>query len=103
SDRAGLYARNVTRYFLFQALSNSLFWLPIWVVYLQARGFSLTEIGIADAWTLIIMTFAEIPTGGIADRFGRRVSLVLGAALITIGTGAFVATIELYPQFFLLL
>src|SRR3989454_8492960 len=54
-------------------------WVPIWVVFLQRKGLSLTEIGLLEAGAWILTAVLEVPTGAIADRWGRKASLALGA------------------------
>lgn len=57
----------------------SRFWAlaSIWVVFLTSQGISLLEVAlITTAYSLSIAVF-EIPTGYIADRFGRKFSIVL--------------------------
>jgi MFS family permease len=74
------YERNILLYYGFSFAGNLALWSPIWVLYLQhERGLSLTQITALDApfWTIAIL--AEIPTGTVADRWGRKASLLLGA------------------------
>lgn len=76
----GRYERNIRRFYAYKFLMNFQLWLPIWILYLQrSRGLSLTQITSLDApfWLLIVL--AEAPTGAVADRWGRRRSLLLGA------------------------
>jgi MFS family permease len=93
------YRRNIRRYYIFEALVNAMFWMPVWVVYLQSHGISLAEIGLADAWTLIIMTAAEVPTGIAADRWGRRAVLVIGASFVSVGAVLFVIGAQVFGGF----
>jgi MFS family permease len=67
------------------------FWLPIWVIYYQQRGLSLIEIGILESGTWIVSALAEIPTGALADHYGRRLCLAGGAVLM--GVAVFVVTL----------
>ena len=47
-----------------------------WVAILAARGFSLVEIGIAETVFHITSLIFEIPSGVLADVFGRKKMLV---------------------------
>ena len=80
ADRArSRFARNLPVYYLFQAVSGFMIWMPIWMIYmLDGRGMSLTQIGMMEAIFWITVVVAEVPTGAVADRWGRRVSLMLG-------------------------
>jgi MFS family permease len=81
---------NIWKSYLYRFLMNFQFWLPIWIIYLQReRGLSLTQITLLDVPFLLIVVFAEVPTGAIADRFGRRFSLVLGSALFAVAVFIF--------------
>lgn len=73
---------NIWKSYLYRVLWNFQLWWPIWVIYLlEERGLSLTQITLLDAPYWLLIVFAEVPTGAVADRFGRRTSLVLGSAL----------------------
>jgi len=76
---------NIWKSYLYRFLMRFELWLPIWVVYLQKqRGFSLTQITLLDVPFFLLIVLAEVPTGAVADRFGRRVSLVLGSSFIAV-------------------
>lgn len=47
----------------------------VWVVLLVARGFSLWQIGVAEAVYHVVSILCEIPSGVVADLVGRRRSL----------------------------
>ena len=71
---------NVWRFYLFRFFVDFQLWLPIWVVYLtDERGLSLWQIGALDAPFWVLLIVLEVPTGAIADRWGRKVSLSYGA------------------------
>ena len=83
-------ARNIPVYYLFYGVSGFLIWMPIWVIYLQDfRGMSLTQIGAIESIFWITVVTAEVPTGAVADRWGRRISLALGGALFCLGSVVF--------------
>ena len=52
----------------------------VWVVLLAARGFSLWEIGFAEAVYHIVSLAAEMPSGMAADLLGRKRTLITSAA-----------------------
>ena len=90
-SRPERYARNIPIYYLFQFATGFLIWVPVWIIFLQdERGLSLTQVGLMEAVFWVSMFVAEVPTGAIADRFGRRISLALGGFMFTIGTFMFV-------------
>ena len=60
----------------------------IWVIYLMDdRGLTLGQVLLFQAAYSGIMILSEVPTGIVADRFGRRVTLIAGSA---VGVVAFV-------------
>lgn len=84
------FARNIPVYYLFYAVSGFLIWMPIWVIYLQEfRGMSLTQIATIESIFWITVVIAEVPTGAVADRWGRRVSLALGGFCFCLGSVVF--------------
>jgi MFS family permease len=93
SDLSPFLAGSVARFYLFVALVQFLLWLPIWVIFFQGRGLSLTQIGVLDAVGWIFMALSEVPTGALADRYGRKISLVGGALLITVSMFAILTDI----------
>jgi MFS family permease len=87
------YGRNVRRYYLFSLLTSSMFWTGIWIIFLQDRGVSLSQIGMLEVVALFLGAVMEIPTGVVADTYGRKVSLAMGAflnavAMLAMLTGA---------------
>lgn len=74
------FARNIPLYYLFQFVRGFHFWLPVWFLFLQSQhGLSYVQIGFMEVLFGIATILAEVPTGAIADRFGRRVALGMGA------------------------
>ncbi len=72
--------RNVRVFYFYIFLNRLEMWLPVIVLFLLHRGFSLTQYAIVDAvWYISTLAF-EIPTGVITDRYGKKVSLLLGAS-----------------------
>lgn len=74
------YRANVRRFYLYRFLISFHLWLPIWVLYLQReRGLSLAQVTALEGPFWLVMVLAEVPTGALADRWGRRLSMLLGA------------------------
>jgi MFS family permease len=97
---APAYGGNVWRLFAVQALLMFILWVPIWVVFLQRKGLSLTQVGLLEgvAWT--ITAGLEVPTGAIADRWGRKASIAVGASLYALAMFLILAE-ALSPAFLL--
>ena len=76
---------NVRRFYLYKFLYHFYLWLPIWVLYLQQeRGLSLTQVTALEAPFWLVNLVSEVPTGAVADRWGRKFSLLLGCAVYTV-------------------
>ncbi len=85
-------AGNIPRYYAYQFLRGFHFWLPIWFLFLQAQhGLSYAQIGLMEVLFGLVTILAEVPTGAIADRFGRRVSMGVGALGFAAATALFAA------------
>jgi MFS family permease len=74
---------------LLTTLSASLIW-GINTLFLLDAGLTNLEAFAANAFFTAGMVFFEVPTGVVADVRGRRVSFLLGAATLSIGTLAYV-------------
>lgn len=68
--------QNIPIAYLLTFSKNSWFWLGIWVFY-YLRFTNYAGIGIIETVLIITMTLTEIPTGAIADIFGKRKTLFL--------------------------
>ena len=54
--------------------------MPVLVLVLVDRGFSLAQIGVAAAGQGLMVFLLELPTGGLADALGRK-PVLLAATL----------------------
>src|SRR5215468_6485548 len=85
------YVANVHRFFAYTALKGLGFGLfaATWVIYLQQQR----HLGLAAAATIDVAFFvaaavSELPTGILADTLGRRRSVAIGMALMSISAAA---------------
>jgi len=70
----------------------------MWMLYLGYKGMSLLQIGIMESIFHIASFSFEVPSGAIADLFGRKKTIILGRIAAIIGYG-----IMLFSHSFLLL
>jgi MFS family permease len=70
--------RNIGRNYIFTLLNNFSFTNGIWMIYLASKGLTLTELGLVEGIFHITSFFMEIPTGAVADIWGRKVSRICG-------------------------
>ena len=71
--------------------------LPVWVIFMQKKfGLNLTEVTLNDSAFWITMALTEIPTGAVADTWGRKQSQVIGMVIAT-GSILMFALAPVYP------
>jgi MFS family permease len=76
---------NVGKSYLYAFFMNLSLTTPIWVLYLRdERGLSIAQITTLEVPLFLLIVFAEVPTGAVADRFGRKVSLMLASAILAV-------------------
>lgn len=88
------------RYYWYSLTETQGLIAPVWVLLLQARGLSYTDIGFLGALYWAALVLAEIPTGYIGDRLGRRQSLLMAAVVTAVGIGGLAFAQTLVPLAF---
>ena len=73
---------DLRRFYAFQVINDFSFTASIWIIFLQGRGFSLGEIGLAESFFHLAPVTLELPSGSFADVLGRKWSMTVGALLI---------------------
>ncbi|HYD49709.1 MAG TPA: MFS transporter, partial [Terriglobales bacterium] len=75
--------RTERTYYLVQALYHCSwsFTAPIYSLFLLSRGLDLLQINLVFATYLLAAFLFEVPTGAIADRFGRKLSFLLSCVV----------------------
>jgi MFS family permease len=69
---------NIYLLYLYLFFAQLFFDRALWVIYLGDKGMTLGEIGVLEALLHLAIVLFEVPTGMIADLYGRKVSLVIG-------------------------
>jgi MFS family permease len=64
--------------------TNTIFTNAIWMIYLVSHGYSPLDVGLLEMLFHVAKFVTEIPTGIFADMLGRRKSLVVYCALLSI-------------------
>ena len=81
---------NIWKFYVVRSLVEFQLLFPIWVIYLQEdRGLSLQQITAMEGPFWLAMVLLEVPTGVVADRFGRKISLSLGAFIYAAAVATF--------------
>lgn len=73
--------RNVSLSYIYNFLLQLNITSAIWVLYLAYKGMSLVEIGILESIYHITGLLFELPTGAIADVYGKKLSVIAGRIL----------------------
>jgi predicted MFS family arabinose efflux permease len=93
---------NIDKITVINFLTRFHFYLHISTLFLQQqRGLDLLQISIIESVVAATIFLAEVPTGVIADRIGRKWTLVLWSLFLMIGELMFLFS-ETYPQFLLM-
>lgn len=92
---------NIKKIALINFFSTLYFYLPILTIYYQQRRLNFTQIN--SLWGIITASifFAEIPTGILADKFGRKLSMILALTFQLFGEIFFLFA-QNYLQFILI-
>lgn len=78
-----LHARLSGFYFFYYATVGA--FMPYWSPYLEARGFSAAQMGVAYALMGVTRSIMPIAWGWWADISGRRITLIRWAVLVSLG------------------
>jgi MFS family permease len=81
--------RNVPLLYIFRMLHDVVFFAPIIVVFLNANGLSMTEVMVLQTIFSVGLIVLEVPSGFLADLAGRKITLVLGSILLTVGAAIY--------------
>jgi MFS family permease len=74
----------VLKYYLYQATVSFGFFSPIFTLFLLDRGLDYTAIASLSMLYAVLTVVGEIPTGYVGDRIGRRNSLIVSSAFMTL-------------------
>src|SRR5262249_7989279 len=74
-----LMARDLRLFYLFRLLSTSYLYVPVSVAFALSRGLGLFEVMLLSTVYCAAVILTEVPTGALADRLGRRATMMAGA------------------------
>ncbi len=61
----------------------------VYVIYMLFIGLSIANVSIVISFWLILSSIGQIPSGIFADRYGYKLSMIIGTLIILIGTSIF--------------
>ena len=77
--------RNLTKLKIIGYLYGVHFYLPIISLYFLGNGVTLQKIIISQALYSVVSFLGELPTGIFADKFGQKLSIIMGYLIETFG------------------
>lgn len=80
----------ILKYYLYQATTSFGFFWPVFTIFLLHRGLNFTQIGLLGSISAGFVVVGELPTGYVADRIGRRNSLLAGSGMLAASVFGFV-------------
>ncbi len=75
----------VHRFYLYQACSSFAIWIPFWALWMRAHVASDFEFTLADVAFWVGLLIFQLPVGVLADRLGRKWTIVLAECFRTAG------------------
>jgi MFS family permease len=69
---------NILKNYIFIFLSRLDLTQGIWMIYLAVKGMTLTQLGLLEGIFHLVSFTMEVPTGVVADLWGRRISRIMG-------------------------
>ena len=76
---------NIWKYFVFESLWSLVFFFPIFQIFYLARNMSITQIAFIGIAFSVARMAMEIPSGILADKWGRKKTLFLSQVFFIIG------------------
>lgn len=70
--------------------------MPFYVLYFLSIGFSFFQIALIATVRSIVTLIFEVPTGAIADIYGRKTSVILGYFMMSVSVAAVILTKNFY-------
>lgn len=78
--------KTIWKYYIFTFLLNLHFFSAVLVPFFtQWGGISLAQVQLVQSWFMLWTFLLEVPTGVIADKFGRKYSIAIGSLVLVLG------------------
>ena len=90
----------IRRFSLYGFLKNQRYFEPFIILFFLQSGLTFTQIGLLIAFRELVINLMEIPSGAVADLFGRRRSMIFSFVSYIVSFAIFGVSGE-YWQFFI--
>lgn len=80
-------AANIPLFYVYYFLNSFILDRAIWMLFLVSQGFSLSEIALIESAYHCTIFLLEVPTGYVADRYGKRASLLVAELVGIVSSG----------------
>ena len=94
-DQEALRA-NIKKIYLFNILKSTIFVVPVMVMFLKDNGLSLMDALLLQSYFSLVMVVLEIPSGYIADSYGRKETLVFASVMALCGILGYVVSYDFW-------
>lgn len=84
------FENNLIKIYLMVFCRSTMLVAAVFVPLLQSHGLTMTEIMHTQALFALTIAFSEVPSGYLADVWGRKNTLIAGSALCALGFGLLV-------------
>ena len=70
---------NIPKLYVLHAAQHALVYLPVWILFLQDRGLTLSMVFLLDSVRSLTFILLEIPSGMLSDTWGRKRTLIVSS------------------------
>src|SRR3989338_857931 len=73
---------NIKKLYWINAFGSLQFHLVVFTLFILAKGFTMQQFFLIESAYMLVSLLTEIPTGVLADRTSRKLSLLFGAIIM---------------------
>jgi MFS family permease len=87
---------NIIKNYMFIFINSMDLTQGFWMIYLASKGMSLMQLGIMEGIFHVTSFLMEVPTGAVADIYGRKTSRIIGRFFSLISAIIFISADSFY-------
>lgn len=85
---------NIGKLYALKIVRNFMLLMPVMVLFLQDLGLTLSQVFVSQTLFALVTIVLEVPSGYIADRYGMRFSLLIGALCAWLGVSMYALSFD---------